>query len=145
MTQAQHFSGRFHTLARMLFGGIFIAACISKIMHPDLFARIIYNYQILPDILVNITAITLPWLELVCGLALILGRMRLGAALILNLLLVVFIIVLSWNLARGLNVACGCFTTTAAEGNMTWDLLRDIPILILGLIVLRKELKKASA
>ena len=130
-------------LSRIFFGGIFVAACVSKILHPDLFARIIFNYQILPDMFVNVTAITLPWVELVCGLALVFGVQRLGAVLILNMLMVIFMTALFWNLSRGLDVACGCFTTTATEGNMALDLLRDVVILGLGLSVLRFEIRAA--
>jgi uncharacterized membrane protein YphA (DoxX/SURF4 family) len=131
----------FSVLSRVVFGGIFIAASISKILHPSLFAKIIYNYQILPDLLINVSAIFLPWLELVCGTALILGFFRQGATVILNLLMLTFMIALSWNLMRGLDVACGCFTTTATEGNMVLDLLRDMAILILGTVVLLNEFK----
>ena len=57
--------------ARLILGGVFVFASIDKILHPAAFAEAVYNYQILPDNLINLTAIVLPWLELVLGSLLI--------------------------------------------------------------------------
>ena len=60
----------------------------------------------------NLTAIILPWLELFLGIFLVLGVCLPGAALLCNLLLVAFFVALVFNLARGLDIHCGCFTTS---------------------------------
>lgn len=104
--------------ARIILGGIFVYASIDKILHPAAFAEAVYNYQILPDSLVNLTAVFLPWLELILGGCLIAGVWLPGAALIANVLLITFAGALAFNLARGLDIHCGCFTTDAgAEGS----------------------------
>ena len=36
--------------ARLILGAIFVIASFEKILHPDLFAKVIHNYQILPDV-----------------------------------------------------------------------------------------------
>lgn len=54
--------------ARIFLGLVFVVASVDKIIHPKAFAEIIYNYQILPGSLINLTAIILPWLELLLGL-----------------------------------------------------------------------------
>ncbi len=33
---------------RLVIAGVFIYASIDKIIHPDLFAEAVYNYQVLP-------------------------------------------------------------------------------------------------
>jgi len=119
--------------ARLTLGVILIAASVDKIIHPAAFARIIYNYQILPDVLINSAAITLPWLEVLLGGLLLFG-FRLPAAVVLtNLLFITFFSMLVFNAARGLNVHCGCFSTSA-EGNpvMLWYLARDSVFLLAG-------------
>jgi uncharacterized membrane protein YphA (DoxX/SURF4 family) len=58
-------------LLRLFLGAIFVYASFDKILRPAAFAEIIYNYQILPDPLINIASIFLPWLELLLGLLLI--------------------------------------------------------------------------
>jgi len=117
----------FH-LSRLFLGGIFVYASYDKILHPVPFAEIVYNYQILPDLLVNLAALFLPWIELLAGLCLILGVWLPGALLICNLLLLVFFSTLVFNLARGLDIDCGCFTTSigpSSGGHMLWYLFRD--------------------
>jgi uncharacterized membrane protein YphA (DoxX/SURF4 family) len=118
--------------ARVLFGLVFIWASFDKILNPDAFAQIVYNYQVLPDALVNPVAIFLPWFEMICGVLLVIGRFSLGAGVLLELLLLVFVGLLAWNAARGLDVACGCFTTDAGEGNMAVDIVRDLVIMAVG-------------
>jgi hypothetical protein len=63
-----------------------VYASYDKILHPLAFAEIVYNYQILPDVLVNLVALFLPWIELLVGLSLIVGMWLPGALLISNLL-----------------------------------------------------------
>ena len=125
---------------RFILGGLFIYASISKIVHPYAFAKIIYNYKLLPESLIYISAITLPWVEIISGLFLIAGIFKRTAAIILSSLLFIFIIAISFNLIRGLNFDCGCFTTVITEkgSDPVGLLIRDILMLIPGgIIILR--------
>ncbi len=125
-------------LCCFILGGLFIYASIDKIVHPHAFAKIIYNYQLMPKIFIYFTAVTLPWVEIVAGLALVAGIYRRASAVILSALLFVFAVAISINLIRGLNFDCGCFSTIATEGGSDplGLLFRDILILIPGLIVI---------
>jgi len=130
---------RFHLLiSRLFLGGIFVYASFDKILHPFEFAEVVYNYQLLPDVLVNLASLFLPWLELLVGLSLILGVWLPGAVLICNLLLMVFFSTLVFNIARGLDIDCGCFTVsvgTSSGGHMLWYLFRDGFFLFVGLFL----------
>lgn len=120
--------GFFALCARLILGAIFIYASIDKIAHPAAFAEAVYNYQILPDYLINLTAIILPWLELVLGLFLIIGLFKEGSVCIVTGLLVVFLGAMIFNLARGLDIYCGCFSTSTEGTNnapMAWYVIRD--------------------
>lgn len=131
---------------RLLLGAIFVVASIDKIWHPAPFAQAVYNYQILPDAAVNLTAIILPGLELALGLLLVFGLWLPGAVLLANLLLAAFFGALLFNIARGLNVHCGCFTTsTEGDPATTWYLIRDSSFLILGGYLFYKELIAGKA
>jgi uncharacterized membrane protein YphA (DoxX/SURF4 family) len=124
-------------VCRLALGGIFIYASLDKIAHPQEFARIIANYAILPDLLVTLPALVLPWLELIAGVCLITGVWTRSAALWLSLLLLVFIAALGVNAARGIDVSCGCFSTSAADTESAYVLIfRDLLILIPGLVIL---------
>ena len=125
-------------ICRFFLGGIFIYASIDKIVHPHEFARIIHNYQILPDFLVYIVAATMPFIELITGLFLIAGLYKETSAIVLSSMLMVFIIAISFNLIRGINFDCGCFTTVAKEGGSdpVGLLIRDILMLIPAAIII---------
>ncbi len=112
--------------ARFILGGVFVYASFDKILHPAAFAKAVYNYQILPDGLINLTAIVLPCLELVLGISLIINVWIPGTVVLCNFLLTTFIGALLFNMARGLNINCGCFSTTAVERSMNvLTVLRD--------------------
>lgn len=121
---------------RVVLGVIFIYASLDKIAHPEQFARIIYNYKILPSFLINIFAITLPWVELIAGLFLILGIFTEGASLLICFLLMVFVVAISINLFRGIDLNCGCFSTDPAGKKEGANLLiKDFLFLFLGIMV----------
>jgi uncharacterized membrane protein YphA (DoxX/SURF4 family) len=129
-------SAPLQALCRLALGGIFIYASLDKIAHPREFALIIANYAILPDWLVTLPALVLPWLELVAGLCLVAGLWTRSSALLLSLLLLLFMAALGFNALRGIDLSCGCFSTSAADKEKAWILvLRDLLILIPGLLL----------
>jgi putative oxidoreductase len=119
-------------------GLLFIIASLPKIVDPPSFAHMIYNYKIIPWSLINPMALIMPWLELICGLALVLGIWRGAARTIIAGMLLVFILAISINLIRGNPIDCGCFnvadagkTTEERFADMRWDILRDLGMLLL--------------
>lgn len=123
---------------QILLGVVFIAAALPKIADPPSFAHAVYNYRILPGALVNIVALTLPWLELLSGLALVIGIWRRTATLVIGALLLVFIGGISLNLLRKNPIDCGCFDVHSASktreerlGDMRFVILRDVGMLLL--------------
>jgi len=134
---------------RVALAGIFIYASWDKILHPKDFSAVVRDYRILPDILVNIPAIILPWLELMLGVLLLAGRLREGTLLLVNALLITFWITLVVNYFRGIDVGCGCFSTTREESSpMLWYIFRDGLFVILALgaaWVHRARLRGAAA
>jgi len=128
-------SGKYTSmLFRLVLGAIFIYASIDKIAHPADFARAIFYYRILPVSLVNIFAVVLPWAELFAGTLLILGIFTRGSVLLIDVMLLVFIVAIAYNVLRGVDISCGCFTVSpAAEKHGLSLLYRDIGMLLMGL------------
>ncbi|MFA6954263.1 MAG: MauE/DoxX family redox-associated membrane protein [Thermoanaerobaculia bacterium] len=125
-------------------GAIFVAASLPKLLDPPSFAHMIYNYRLVPGFAINAIALVMPWLEILCGVALILGIWRRPAAAIIGAMLVVFIIAISINLGRDNAVNCGCFDITSANkshdelvGEMWWVITRDIGMLLMVAQILR--------
>jgi uncharacterized membrane protein YphA (DoxX/SURF4 family) len=122
---------------RAILGSLFLYAGIAKIVDPMGFALSIYNYKLLPDGLINVAAILLPWLEVIVGGSLLLGIGTAGGALIATALFSIFAGALTINLIRGLDIACGCFSTAATGGSISgFYLLRDLSLLLMSLQVL---------
>lgn len=131
---------------RIGFGLVFVAAGVGKILYPADFAQIIYNYQMVPEMFVNPMAIILPWVELVCGVALATDCFKRGAATILSVLLLIFLGALWFNVSRGLDVSCGCFTVDPeAKGNLMQAAVRDTVLFAVGLVVLWRAFADAAA
>jgi uncharacterized membrane protein YphA (DoxX/SURF4 family) len=124
--------------ARWILGLTFIYASLHKILSPADFAKIVYGYNLFPEIFINLIAIIIPFLELITGLALIIGFYPRSAAIVINGLLLAFIAVLAINLIRGHEFDCGCFSAgqSGYSSSPKVTLLRDIIYFILGLQII---------
>jgi uncharacterized membrane protein YphA (DoxX/SURF4 family) len=118
---------------RIVLGGLFLFSSVGKIADPNAFAAIVTNYQLLPQPLVMATAVIFPWVEVLCGVALLCGRFDKGAALLVCLMMLAFTGIGLYNAHRGLNIACGCFSLSATEpSNVAVNTLRNLLILAAG-------------
>jgi uncharacterized membrane protein YphA (DoxX/SURF4 family) len=130
--------------ARLILGVVFIYASLEKIQNPAGFAQAIYNYRMVPEALINIMAIVLPWLELICGILIIVGVFVRGSALLIGAMLAVFIVALSSAILRGLDISCGCFTLEGGRGIAGKTLVEDILLMICVAIALLHGVKVFS-
>jgi uncharacterized membrane protein YphA (DoxX/SURF4 family) len=124
---------------RVLLGSMFIYASWSKIFDPSSFSQALWNYKLFPLAVISPLSHFVPWLEAVIGLALISGIGRKGAALLAAGLLMSFMLVISIDLARGISINCGCFSSSELPQSheqgiwmMKVDLLRDLSFLVLA-------------
>lgn len=124
----------FEWVLRLILGAIFIYASLDKALHPAEFARVIANYQVLPQFAVNPLALLLPWIEFVGGACLVIGWQKLGAVFIIGGLLIVFMAVLGIAWYRGVDISCGCFSTRQqATSNLLMDLFRDGVLVLMAI------------
>lgn len=120
---------------RMALGLVFLAASWDKIADPETFAKIIRNYQILPDMFINGVALVLPWIEVVVGVCLLTGFVSRGAGTSASLMMAVFLSAMAYAQYKGISTQCGCFTTKADDVISTATFVRDGSILVLALLV----------
>lgn len=118
-------------VVRLIVGGVFLYAGWLKARDPGAFIRDLWGYRMLPDSAAYAVAAFVPYLEIVAGLALIAGRQRQGAHLLLGAMLVVFIVAVGAAWARGLDIACGCFGASpeGARADYPWLIGRDLALL----------------
>ncbi len=124
---------------RIYLAGLLVYAVIHKINHPKEFAdKHIAGYELLPYWAVNLTAIFLPWLELISGFFLATGIFVQSATLFVTLLLFLFTGALAVSLLTGSSATCGCFGSVGDE--VSWKtILRDIFWILLCLHILKYD------
>ena len=127
----------FGTLARLLVGGVWLVAGAIKVPNGAESVRAVRAYRILPEAIVPTVGHVLPAVEIVVGLALILGVLTRVMAIASALLFVAFIIGISSAWSRGLQIDCGCFGGGGFDADATskypWEIARDTGLLLLSL------------
>lgn len=119
---------------RIILGLVFIWAGTVKVFGPIDFLVSTYGYQThLPETLLRIAVVTLPWIEILCGIAILTG-VWLEAGLILSAgMLAVFIVLTGQAWFRGLDISCGCFGSMLEEesflGSVQFAFFRNLVLM----------------
>ena len=131
-------AGSYATLiSRLVLGGVFLIAGASKVIDPGALAASIRTYELgLPERFVTFSAYSLPYVEVLVGLYLVVGLFTKTSAWVTAGLMVVFTFALLQGALRGLEIDCGCFGSGAEGGSNLWlGAARDVGLLALGLHV----------
>ncbi len=123
---------------RVVLGLVFIVSSWTKIRYPRIFAESLLAYQVLPQSLVTLVAVVLPWLELLAGLSMLLGYRYRGSAVVLGGLSLLFAMVLSSAVWQGLDISCGCFVGVEWMKVKWWHIVANLVFVVLaGAVFLR--------
>ena len=98
-------------------------------------------------VLAFVLALLLPWIEIACAAALVVGRWIEEATAVLMAMLAVYIVGIAAAMVRGLDIHCGCFGAYDTSST-TVVLVRDVVFLgiAIGIIVTnRKRAARSSA
>ncbi|MBI5711762.1 MAG: DoxX family membrane protein [Candidatus Eisenbacteria bacterium] len=101
-------------LCQIAIGVVLLASSLAKLGDLRTFATQIGHYHLVPLAAVNLMAMTLPWVELTAGLALVVGVWPRSAAWTALAMMLVFTVAIGTAMARGLDFECGCFGTADA-------------------------------
>ncbi len=119
-------------VSRLGLAAVFIYAGVVKANDIVAFAGQIANYQILPYAWNYLVASILPYLELLCGILLLLNMRVRPAVLVLFVLNVIFMFVLFSAIIRGFDIDCGCFKPGSTDPTSPLSALwRDCGLLVL--------------
>ena len=136
-----NFSHLLALIARLMLTGTFVLAALPKIKDPLAFAASVSAFRVVGPELSNWVALSLPWLELVIGIGILLPQIRLSSSILIATLLLAFIGLHTSAWIRGLEISCGCFgTESAAEStNYLWLIMRNLLLLGACLLVIYKD------
>ena len=119
----------------VLLAVVFLYAGALKIYDPVGFARDIDNYKLLPWSMVVGAALYLPWLEVFCGLAIVLRRLYPAGLFLVTSFLGIFIVAGVIAKIRGLDISCGCFGHAGRNLSFAGHLLFDLALLAAALLL----------
>lgn len=122
-------------ISRLVVGMLFIVVGAGKIADPILFSKEIANYRLLPELLINWSAIIIPWVEVVCGIMLIAGIRLRANAIIISALLIAFNIMVASAWMRGLDINCGCYSNIAKQTVGLPKILENFGFLFLSILI----------
>ena len=120
--------------AQILVGAMLGWAALGKLGDIPALARDVHHFRLAPIAMENWIAMTLPWIELTAAASLLLGLRARAGSLVAAALLGVFTAAVVLALARGLDIACGCFGTAAASHVGTAKLLENVAWLGLAVV-----------
>lgn len=129
-------------LARLVLGGVLLAAGLLKIGDLTGSVQSVVAYQVFPYELARLIGTTLPVIEVAVGLLLVVGLLTRAAATVGGALMLAFVVGIISAWARGLAIDCGCFGTGGPvdpeDTRYLSEILRDLGLLALaGWLVVR--------
>ncbi|MCC5835811.1 MAG: hypothetical protein JJU20_13860 [Opitutales bacterium] len=96
-------------LVQIAIGLVFLLSGLLKLGDPARFLDDLQAFPFVPYSLAFATVLILPWAEVLSAVALIIGRLRSGALMMLGLMTAVFIAFILLAHAMGIDADCGCF------------------------------------
>jgi uncharacterized membrane protein YphA (DoxX/SURF4 family) len=119
-------------LARLILGIVLVWAGAAKVTRPELSALAVRAYKIMDYELAGYVGYALPVLEILIGLLLLVGLFTRVSAALGGLMMVAFIIGISWAWAHGYSIDCGCFggggTIAPSQTQYPLEIARDVGI-----------------
>jgi uncharacterized membrane protein YphA (DoxX/SURF4 family) len=128
---------------RLALAAVFLWAAYTKLRDPwMIFAMEIDAMKVLPGSMVEYVARTMPWLELLLGVLLVVGIQTRYVALVATALLTVFFATLLVLYLRGFQGDCGCFGPGEQLGPKT--LTRDGMLILLSIWVTWEAFRRSK-
>lgn len=113
-------------------GGVFLASFFSKVLKPYQFLEQVYGYEMVGERWGVLTAFFIPWLEMMLAFFLLAGIALEGAFFLSALLMLLFSLVQSFALYRGLDISCGCFSATESQSPISMvSTIRTVALFLL--------------
>lgn len=120
---------------RLVAAAIWLIAGIAKIVDLQRFDSQVAAYKLLPSVLVEPFAYTLPFVETFVGVYLLFGLFTRATAIFTCVLMTAFLVAQVQAWARGLQLDCGCFGALGRQRVGFWSVARDTALGLPGLVL----------
>lgn len=124
---------------RLGLGGLFLFAAYNKLIDPQTFSESVQAFHMpLPDWMVLLATYAIPWTEIFCSVALVMGLWSRAAGMVFLLLMSVFLIGIISAILRHLPLNCGCFGKFKlyCDGPLGWCKVRENCVLAAGATII---------
>jgi putative oxidoreductase len=133
-------STRIFAALRYSLAALFLYAGLVKTIHPIRFVAALENFRLVSGRYAFVTALYVPWAEVICGAALISRNWRLAGWVLAGILCSGFTIFICSAKWRNLNIACGCFGE-GSQGDVTgWKVFWSLALAAATFVALIREL-----
>lgn len=122
---------------RLIVGTVLAAAGFLKLQQhsSNRFLKNVLAYDLVKGYFARVTAKSLPWLEISCGLFLLTGLFLPTAALASFSLLLIFTFAVATAIVRDKKVSCGCFGRTSLKDRIRWHITYR-NLILMGLLII---------
>lgn len=137
----------FENMARLLLAGVFMYAGIRKLADPESLKVVIESLGLAPGGVAAVIALVLPVVEVITAAGLMLNIQ--GSLEVILVLLLLFVLVISYGIWLGVDIDCGCFGPADPEarvyGGLKAALVRDLLMISLVLFLKFRSTKKLQS
>ena len=120
---------------RIILASAFIAAGVAKLIDTPAFVANLGHFRLLPYPLTVALALYLPWLELWCGMAVVVRHKDQAALFMLVGLCAMFTVALASAWWRGLDIDCGCFGHVFPATKQSFAIARSAALGLIGVVL----------
>jgi hypothetical protein len=121
---------------RLVLAATFLVSSFGKFVDIEHYSvAMVYNFDILPGPIAIVFGWALPFIELACGIGLLLGVLTRLCALGVALMGISFFITKFILLSRGADVECGCFGAIGST-MASWSIYLDPGLIVLSVPIL---------
>jgi putative oxidoreductase len=121
---------------RLILTGFFLTSAYGKLVDIERYSvDAVYNFGILPMFLARPFGLSMPFIELLCGLGLLFGIFTRLSALGIVLMSFSFFIAKAIVLSQGRSIECGCFGAVI-DTLASVTIFMDIPMIVLALVII---------
>ncbi len=120
---------------RVILGIVFLVSSVTKFSDLESFAEAIRNFKLIGGILIPITQYTIPVIELILGICLLVNFQTLPASQFSVYLISFFTAMVTVKVIAGVEISCGCFGELSSDKIDEITIIRNLLLILIGVFL----------